>query len=317
VILYELLAGTVPFPQLNKGETSRNAVMLSHMEKPVPDLLSLRRTHLPESWSEEVKTKEMNVPVWLINVIKKCLEKAPEKRYANGLILQEAILRNSLENELPRVAEPVTAAAPVMVPVSSDLSADVVRVSKPIFYVMILALVALSLFAGYSVYLTDVNKRQLASYADSLNMVTTDTVVSAPQDTPETDTAAVIKPIIPDSSVLNANTEVDSLQKEFERQTGTDAAKQAPPKAPATVKEKTPEVAITSEGKKYQIPKGVIYFYAGPDPASNKEGVLPLWTNAKIESIDEQNGFIYITVTTTDGSVTKGWIRKTDLKEIS
>jgi serine/threonine-protein kinase len=317
VILYELLAGTVPFPQLNKGETSRNAVMLSHMEKPVPDLLSLRRTHLPESWSEEVKTKEMNVPVWLINVIKKCLEKAPEKRYANGLILQEAILRNSLENELPRVVEPVTAAAPVMVPVSSDLSADVVRVSKPIFYVMILALVALSLFAGYSVYLTDVNKRQLASYADSLNMVTTDTVVSAPQDTPETDTAAIIKPIIPDSSVLNANTEVDSLQKEFERQTGTDAAKQAPPKAPATVKEKTPEVAITSEGKKYQIPKGVIYFYAGPDPASNKEGVLPLWTNAKIESIDEQNGFIYITVTTTDGSVTKGWIRKTDLKEIS
>lgn len=317
VILYELLAGTVPFPQANKGETSRNAVMLSHMEKPVPDLMALRRTHLPEDWPDLKKKTEMNVPLWLINVIKKCLEKAPEKRYANGLALQEAILQHSLEHEAPRADEAIVAPAPVMVPVSPDLATDVVRVSKPIFYVMVLALVALSVFAGYSIYLTDVNKRQLASYADSLNTVTADTVVAETKEEPPADTVAVIKPIIPDSSVLKANTEVDSLQKEYERQTAAAAAKQAPPKTPAVVKEKVPDAVITSEGKRYQMPKGIIYFYVGPDPASKKDGVLPLWTNAKIESIDEQNGFIYVTVTATDGSVTKGWVRKTDLKEVS
>lgn len=39
IILYELLAGVVPFPLNSKGEATRNAVMVSHMEKPVPDLL--------------------------------------------------------------------------------------------------------------------------------------------------------------------------------------------------------------------------------------------------------------------------------------
>ena len=40
VVLYELLAGTVPFPLLDTGETSRNEVMISHMEASVPDLSS-------------------------------------------------------------------------------------------------------------------------------------------------------------------------------------------------------------------------------------------------------------------------------------
>jgi serine/threonine protein kinase len=320
IVLYELLAGTVPFPQTNKGETSRNAVMLAHLEKPVPDIIALRRAHLPESWSDELKTKEMNVPRWLINVISKCLEKAPEKRFANGQALQEAILQYSLE-DLPRVAAaepvlPVTPAAPVL---PAEQPGDVVRVSKPIFYVMVLALVALSLFAGYSVYLTDVNKRDLASYADSLSTTRQDTTATVAEEQPA-DTTNQIKPILPDTTVLKENTEADSLQKEFERQTGTGAAKPVTPPAAAppvtAVKEKTKDVILVSEGKSYVLPKGITYFYVGPDSAKDKKGVWALWTNAKIEGVDEQNGFIYVTVTTSDGEVTKGWVKKTDLKEL-
>lgn len=91
IILFELLAGRVPFPLNDKGETARNKVMLAHLENPPPDLLSLRRKSLPESWSEQKKNDEMQVPDWLTNIIYKCLEKRPENRFANGQELYKFI----------------------------------------------------------------------------------------------------------------------------------------------------------------------------------------------------------------------------------
>lgn len=91
IILYELLAGSVPFPLINKSETSRNMVMLSHIEKPLPDLLDLRKAHLPSGWPEDKKAQELLVPAWLLQIISKCLEKDPENRFANGMELHEAI----------------------------------------------------------------------------------------------------------------------------------------------------------------------------------------------------------------------------------
>ena len=91
IILYELLAGTVPFPLINKAETSRNMVMLSHIEKQIPDLMNLRRAKLPASWPEEKKAQEMLIPSWLLQIIDKCLQKKPEDRFANGMELYDAI----------------------------------------------------------------------------------------------------------------------------------------------------------------------------------------------------------------------------------
>jgi serine/threonine protein kinase len=91
VILYELLAGQVPFPLHDNGETARNTVMLSHMEKPVPDVMALRKGNLPASWSKEQQEHEMQVPEWLLQVVSRCLEKDPEARYENGMALQKAM----------------------------------------------------------------------------------------------------------------------------------------------------------------------------------------------------------------------------------
>jgi serine/threonine protein kinase len=96
VVLYELLAGTVPFPLHDNGETARNTVMISHMEAPVPDLLALRKQNLPTKWSDTHKEHEMQVPAWLLNVTYKCLEKLPDNRYGNGMDLHEAIAQNSV-----------------------------------------------------------------------------------------------------------------------------------------------------------------------------------------------------------------------------
>jgi serine/threonine protein kinase len=95
VIMYELLAGVVPFPLLGKGETSRNAVLVSHMEKPLPDILELRAQYIPQSWEESRKDFEMRVPAWLLDVISRCLEKRPENRYSSGIELHKAIIESS------------------------------------------------------------------------------------------------------------------------------------------------------------------------------------------------------------------------------
>ena len=96
VVLFELLTGQVPFPLKDNGETARNAVMVSHMESPVPDLLELRRQRLPESWPLAQQEREMLVPGWLLNVVARCLEKLPQNRFASGMELHEALVVNSI-----------------------------------------------------------------------------------------------------------------------------------------------------------------------------------------------------------------------------
>jgi len=95
IIIFELLAGIVPFPLKDKGETARNMVMVSHMETPAPDILTLRKQNLPEDWSLQKKEHEMNVPGWLVSMIYKCLEKKPEKRFKDGVTLHDYVSLNS------------------------------------------------------------------------------------------------------------------------------------------------------------------------------------------------------------------------------
>ena len=96
IVLYELLTGQVPFPLTGNGETGRNAIMLAHMETPVPDLREARKRSLPESWSTLKQTQELQVPQWLLEVIDKCLQKSPEARFKSGVELHEAIINGSL-----------------------------------------------------------------------------------------------------------------------------------------------------------------------------------------------------------------------------
>ncbi|RYY67275.1 MAG: serine/threonine protein kinase, partial [Chitinophagaceae bacterium] len=229
VILYELLAGTVPFPLNSKGETSRNAVMLSHMEKPVPDLMALRKAALPETWSQDVKTREMNVPLWLLEVIKKCLQKDPEKRYANGTELQEAILHENFEHApQPKVAAFVK--LPLAVPVENtaapvkERSPDMMEVSKPLFISLILLLVAFATYSAYSFFVGNTEKKQII-YDDSVNRSMQDTTFDNSPYPVEPDTTKINKPVPVDT--VGRQAEVDSLQKAFEEQTGAPAVKPA------------------------------------------------------------------------------------------
>jgi serine/threonine protein kinase len=96
VVMFELLAGIVPFPLNDKGETSRNAVMLAHMEATPPNIFALRGKALPQQWSGEKKENEMLLPEWVFSMIYRCLEKKPEARFASGMALHDFIIKNSV-----------------------------------------------------------------------------------------------------------------------------------------------------------------------------------------------------------------------------
>ncbi|MBC8986993.1 serine/threonine protein kinase [Pedobacter sp. N36a] len=311
IILYELLAGTVPFPLINKNESSRNQVMISHMEAEVPDPISLRLNRLPESWDAEKRKKEANVPSWLLHIIKNCLEKVPEKRYANGAVLQDAIIHRGADI-LP-AAVPVTPQVKPAAPLyqetatASAAATDEVRLSKPVFTLLILSIILLGMLSAYGLFMKGDGNAMRTAALDTTSISKADT--SSNEQHYERDTTAAIQPVAIDTAAQQA--EIDSLRKEYEAQMAA-SAKRA--EAEAKAKENTP--VIVSEGKKYQIPKGTIYFYEAANASSQKNGVLGLWNNAKFNVIEEENGFIYVTHTNKDGQVTKGWLNKNDLKEV-
>ena len=153
VVLFEILAGQVPFPLNDNGETARNNVRLQHIESPVPNLLAIRKQNMPASWSLDKKEREMRVPAWLLDVIYKCLEKKPENRYKDGMALLEAISRQSVAGgtKAELQAENERLQSMVVKPEVKEPEDDssVVRVSKPLFVIMIILLV---LFMGLSCY---------------------------------------------------------------------------------------------------------------------------------------------------------------------
>jgi serine/threonine protein kinase len=308
IILYELLAGTVPFPLINKNESSRNQVMVSHMEAQVPDLMNLRRNRLPQSWDEEKRKKEMHVPQWLLDVIKKCLEKSPEKRYANGADLQDAIVYRGGEfiTPLEVISNPITPLKKEAKLQVEDL--DGVRLSKPVFAIMILSIIILAMLSAYGL-LSQVEGINKQAAIDTTQTVKPDTTESIPLT--HVDTTTQVQPVTIDTAAQKA--EIDSLKKEYEAQMAA-AAKRA--EAEAKAKEAA-GTFIVSEGKKYQLPKGTVYFYDAASLSSQRNGVLGLWNNAKFNVIEEDKGFIYVTHTNKDGQVTRGWLNKSDLKEVN
>lgn len=156
IILYELLAGQVPFPLHDSGETARNAVMIAHMELEVPDLMKKRRENLPKSWPKNKQEQEMRVPKWLLQLISTCLEKDPEKRYPSGMALQDALFAGSLSVNQPvpidNLVENVKTKneKPVQATPQAYKTEGVVQISKPLF-VFLVAMFIMSV--GFTAYL--------------------------------------------------------------------------------------------------------------------------------------------------------------------
>lgn len=359
VILYELLAGRVPFPLTDNGETARNTVMVSHMETSVPDVLALRRQNLPQSWSDEKREREMQVPQWLLGVLAKCLEKKPEARYKSGVELHEAIVLGSTsvlaarddrtgsasvlqsENErmqmlalqyqeaaaakerqlatlkglLSQKEAELSALKSTGPALPQDTRRSKVNLSKPVFFALLFLLACLAAFAGYSLMSKTRNDSGIVSSGADTSLIadTRDSTGAAAsvssqenddQAAPAADTAGFANE--PDSSFRDSITE-GSGELANENTAGNDSLSnnsgQSEPPAP--------------RARKYTLAASKAFFYDQPDPDSRRNTYLIFSNNAELTAIEDKNGFIYVMFFNTAGEITKGWLRKRDLRRIN
>lgn len=325
IILFELLAGAVPFPLTNKGEMARNAVMLAHMETLPPDIVTLRREALPGSWSNEKREREMQIPVWLMSMIYRCLEKDPAKRFMNGCVLQEFIHLGTVNEERKKNTNvPAVATALLQIDESTwrneihklqtqiaekeallnELQYEVdskdkelykakfkkpTGISKPLFFVVLMIALGLAGFTAYNRFynpVKDIQTDEVAQVNKKLT-ITADSTVSIPN-----------KPMKKPRIRLTKN--INSATNEHIK----------PPKKSGFDADSSWGKKTLRKAKEYEI-INTAYFYTTPDK-NNRSNFYLTAGDVTLKKLDETNDFVYVVFTSSEGKTTKGWLLKKD-----
>lgn len=337
IVLYELLAGTVPFPLNDIGQTARNAVMLAHMDSIPSDPIELRRQNSPQSWSKETRERELQVPEWLLNLIDKCLQKNPDDRYADGTELHDAILfqhsalaiKNDtegtliLQNENEQLQSALTqerAKTKLQSQQIAQLKETLAHrneqlsslagkgsasrtastgpsLSKGALIAAILILVCLGAAAGHFLFPAKTSKTELVRDSSPITSE---------------------KPVPEKNVVVEKKRRRDSVRKQAV------AAKKIPkdsfkpkPVIEAPVDDKPTESAPVKTGddvgKVFTLFNSYAYFHDKPNAATVRKANINRWNNARLKALNDQNGFIYVIYTNEQGQTSKGWLNKKDL----
>ena len=120
VVLFEYLAGRVPFPFDKKNSNTIEAEYLlskAHQEQMPPSIFALRKAAFEQVHPGENYKKDY--PDWLEEVIMRCLEKSPSDRFKNGKELYDFV-QNCINNEestsAPVVSEKKAIDTPKIIP---------------------------------------------------------------------------------------------------------------------------------------------------------------------------------------------------------
>ncbi|MEO6732540.1 MAG: protein kinase [Ferruginibacter sp.] len=288
IILFELLTGAVPFPLTDKGESARNRVMVGHLEKPVPDILSNRRAMLPQGWSDEKKEREMLVPPWLLNTIQKCLQKSPEDRFKNGVELHKYIIHNSTLVVASKEANALNA---------TILQSENERLRT--------LLIQYQEAAKNRDSLSNPTHKVL-----SLNEVLSAKAMEETVDIPETENNTTRRSSIAGVFVLLlflAGTA--GVLYKFRDRLGIS-------KRPAVINKKQPDERqpIVKYGL-YKMLASRAYFHNTPDEATKRPAYM-VKSNDTITALKETNDFIYTEFYNSRNQLSKGWLRKKDLSAL-
>ncbi|HEX8316540.1 MAG TPA: serine/threonine-protein kinase, partial [Flavisolibacter sp.] len=277
IILFELLAGQVPFPLTDSSETARNLVMVSHMEQQPPDLKELRRKNLPDNWPSEKKGREMQIPEWLLSMIYRCLRKKPEERFANGIELHNYIFVNSVNTTSRSQFDSPSEAA------WQQQAEKLLKEKQQL-------------------------QQQLAAKDVELQRLRTQPVINGPERIPGQDDynvnpkksyAWIIAFIL--TLLVASGLAYALIQSERK------APEEKKPEVTNPVKTPDQLVAIGE----YRVKAAKTFFHNAPDEATRRNAFLS--KNDPITAYQEEAGFIYTEFTNSRGQTSKGWLRLVDL----
>lgn len=95
VVMYEALAGRLPFPSKDgEGNDYSSKIMYDfHSSSPIPSIFELRKAAF-KSVNGEGKEYQKDFPDWLEQLIRKCLAKNPQDRFANAKEINDVFNEN-------------------------------------------------------------------------------------------------------------------------------------------------------------------------------------------------------------------------------
>ena len=336
IILFELLAGTVPFPLNGKGEMGRNSVMLAHMETAPPDLLTLRKEAMPSGWGYDKKEREMQVPSWLIKMVYRCLDKEPSKRFLNGMELQNFIHSGIIAEEHKTVnisTEQLTIARTHELQLKKEIEklelqatekdslienlqmqvelkakaieqyqyADNYNLLKPkkngISKGLFFMVLLIALGAGGFTAYNSFIRPHKENMKDSTMQIQASNKPLDSAATPD------YKPLKKAKAKFKKNIPLPlkNTDREQPGQSNADGEK-------AIVNNPAP-------GKEYRVIR-TAYLHVSPD-AYTRSNTYIIPGDETITAINEKNDFIYVTFINTEGKTTKGWLMKKNLSPVS
>ncbi len=100
VVLYEFLTGRVPFPLSPEDAGSAKAIYLlgeAHKSQIPDSIFELRKAAFEKAHPGQ-KYESPDYPLWLEDVVMKCLEKNPQDRFLDGKELYEFVVRRKEED---------------------------------------------------------------------------------------------------------------------------------------------------------------------------------------------------------------------------
>ncbi len=371
MVLYQALTGSLP-PFKNLERKDSGQVQAFSADFDAAQVKTLRGENLPPAWLDSKKEFETNIPAWLLEIISRCLEADPAKRYANGIKLQDALLK-AHENENARLA---VAAFPAIHPpaiavansallpatiVEKDLEIkrlnnvilqkdgqlDVFKyqsaefnpqhnslsISKPVFFSMLALVAGLGAVSVYGFFFRTPEPRNLATtYFDSEDSTQYNPAVADTDSSEMLDTAALLRsmpPIAEEKSEIN-NADEDQTIPEPEKpqpkpnrltpikktssqnnERNTAERDQSAKREPADFEAKP------NRPPKYTLAVPKAYFYDEPDVRSRRPVYLANSNESELTATEDSNGFIYVVFFNTEREITRGWLRKQDLRKIN
>ncbi|WP_342644526.1 protein kinase [Mucilaginibacter sp. CSA2-8R] len=324
VILYELLAGVVPFPLTSSAATARNLVMLAHMETPPPDLLELRRQHLPEFWDADKQSREMQVPEWLLSIITRCLQKQPNQRFANGSELHQAI--QAQHSALTIKSD--TEKSLVLQSQNDSLTNLLLQQREKTMRFERELTEAKQALAQKESELAALQQGRPAAASNATGSAANTTglppLIQPKQPGISTTTAIILGFVLIALGVYAGYKWIPGKPADSAQTTATtpkrklDTTRDGKPIITrAVVQAPNLENPGPDAGKAFTVFADYAYFHNEPNEESKRKANLNKWNKARLVAQDDQNGYIYVEFTNRKGQVSKGWLDKKDLLRLS